>query len=490
MTVDTTRPPALPAPAAGPAEKGRFSLEALRESRPARAVIGLLVAAGTVALIYVIVLAFTGHFTDVVKINAELPAGSNAVPIGAPVEYLNVTVGKVGSEGQAPDGSVAVKFFLYPAKMVNVPRGVTAQVEPLSIFGDQYINLVKPAQIGSEHVVAGDFIGPYRGAPSSSLQGTVTQLYSLLHAVHPADLDTALTAFATALNGDGKTLGQALVGGSKFLGAVSAHLPAVQSDLRLTDPVSHEIAAATPDILGILSNSTVTGPTITAQADQLRTLLKSGAATVGDLYNVLSQVDSTLPLLLNQSGPLLADVTQTPDELAVTLNGLGQFASAVANAERLGADGRGFLSVNANLPVANISAGVDAALGYNNPASVDQALGSAVNPSTYTASNCPEYPGESNPFCGVGGSPDAQPVGSASAPASAQPAPTQTQPLSARAAPSGSAGNPGSAPVSPYAAELQAVQAIATGLNGGQAPESSGLASLVLLPLLQSLVGS
>src|SRR5581483_10930016 len=107
----------------------------------------------------------------------QLPQGSNAVPISAPVEYLNVTVGKVGAETEAPNGAVAVQFDIYPQNLARIPKGVQAQVAPLSIFGNQYVNLVPPTAATTGHLEAGDVIRPYAGAPSSSLQGTVTQLY-------------------------------------------------------------------------------------------------------------------------------------------------------------------------------------------------------------------------------------------------------------------------------------------------------------------------
>ncbi len=471
-----------------PQELGRFSVEALRESRPARALLGLVLAAVVVSVIYLIVLTFTGHFTNVVKINAQLPQGSNAVPIAAPVEYRNVTVGKVGSETQAPDGGVAVQFLIYPKNLPKIPKGVQAQVSPLSIFGNQYVNLVPPTSPVSGHLRKGDFVGPFGGAASTSLQGTVTQLYNLLNAVHPASLDTALTAFATALNGEGRALGRTLAGTSNYLGqAVVPNLPTIKSDLQLLAPVSGDVNQAAPNVLGTLSNTTVTAQTITQQETALHQLLTAGTGAVGQFGSVLQKVQTSLPSLLNQSGPLLADITQSPTELSQTLSGLTQFASAVAAAESSGP----YLKVNANLPVTDISAGVNAALGYNNPASITQALGSMVNPQTYTAANCPEYPGETNPYCGVGGSPDAQPVAGASVPASTVgPAPAQT--VSAASSTPSSSSSPASGMASdassaPYAAELQAVQAIAAALNGGRSPAAPGLATVVLLPLLSSI---
>jgi virulence factor Mce-like protein len=468
----------------------------LQESKWAKALLGLLLSAAVVAVVYTIVLSFTGHFTNVAKVTAQLPAGSNAVPVGAPVEYRNVTVGTVSSEGLAPNGGAAVQLKLYPAKMAAVPSGVRAQVAPLSIFGNQYVNLVPPPTIGAAHLEAGTFIAPYGGAPSTSLQGTVTQLYSLLHAVHPAELDTALSALASALNGEGTNLGHTLSGASTYLNqAIVPNLATVQSDLKLIDPVSQEVVNSTPNLLGVLSNSTVTARTITDQQAELHTLLSSGRATVKQLADILGQVRTTLPSLLNESGPLLADVTQNPNELSQTLSGLTQFASAVAAAESHGP----YLSVNANLPVVDISAGVNAALGYNNPTSLAQALGSAFDPPTYTGANCPEYPGASNPYCGVGGSPDAAPVQAASVPlaagsgsgsgASGSQAVGAAQSSSSPAS-AGTAGGTSASPTTPYASELAAAQAIAAALNGGQAPPSPGLAAIVLYPLLSSMAGN
>jgi phospholipid/cholesterol/gamma-HCH transport system substrate-binding protein len=447
------------------AERRRFSVEALQESRAARALSGVVLAALIFGIAYLIVLAFTGSFTNVVRIRAQLPAGSNAVPIATPVEFRNVTVGKIGSETPGPGGRIAVEFDIYPRFLPRIPAGVQAQVSPLSIFGNQYVDLVPPATTTAAHLERGEFIPAYTGAASTSLQGTVSQLYNLLAAINPADLDVALTSLATALQGEGKALGHTLAGTSDYLGgAVVPNLPTIGSDLHLVPPVASAVTAATPDILGTL-------------------------ASAGQLATILQQVQSTLPSLLNESGPLLADVTRNPDELAQTLSGLTQFASAVASSESHGP----FLEVTANLPVADISAGVNAALGYDNPASVDAALGSLVNPPTYTSADCPEYPGETNPYCGTGGSPDATPVGPASsaalvAPGTPDPAPASRSAASTAAAPTSTGGqlDPG-APL-PAGGELAAVSEVAAALNGGQPTPAPGLAWVVLYPLLASMV--
>lgn len=487
-----------------PAARRRLSIEALQQSRRARSVSGLVLAALVALIVWLIVAAFTGSFTDVVRIRAQLPAGSNAVPISAPVEYRNVTVGKVGSETQAPGGGVAVEFEIYPRNLGDIPKGVRAQVAPLSIFGNQYVDLVPPAQATTGHLEAGDYVAPYTASPSSSLQGTVTQLYDLLNAVHPAALDTALTAFAEALNGEGKALGRTLSGSADYLGrAVVPNLSNIESDLDLLAPVSDALNRSAPDVLGTLSNSATTAQTIVDQQMALHSLLTGGNAAVGRFAGILQQVQTSLPTLLDESAPLLADVTQNPDELAQTLSGLTEFAGAVAAQEQSGP----FLSVNVALPVTDISAGVNAALGYGNPGSVEAALGPNVDPPTYSSANCPEYPGESNPYCGSGGSPDATPAGGDPGTVTALGAPAS--PVSAASTPSSgsssSEATPSAASASgptdpaegllaasnsdPSGARLQAAQAIAAALGGGQPTASPALAAVVLMPLLSSMAG-
>ena len=472
-------PTTTPSPGTG---KRLFSLEGFQESLAARAILGVVLAALVIGTIYAIVLAFTGHFTNVVSINAQLPEGSNAVTVGAPVEYRTVTVGKIASEKEGPDGSISVRFEMYPARMAQVPKGVEAEVAPLSIFGNQYVDLIPPATIGSAHLEAGDSIQPYAAAPSTSLQGTVTQLYDLLHAVHPADLDTALTALATALHGEGTNLGQALSGASQYFGAIQPRLPTVQADLKLLDPVSAHLQEAAPDLLGLLSNSSVSAQTITNQQAQLHTVLTTGQSATQRFADILQQEQGALISLMNQSGPLLSDVTANPNELSLTLQGLSQWAAAWASAESHGP----YLSVNANLPIADISAGVNAALGYDNPASLGAALGPAFNPTTYSSANCPQYPGEANRYCGVGGSPAATPSGGSPASSASYHPSAAAQPATLQAAQQPAY----SGPSTPYLEEIRAIDAIAAALNGGSPPPSPALASMVLFPLLSSMSGA
>ncbi|MDQ6837526.1 MAG: MCE family protein [Actinomycetota bacterium] len=478
-------------------QRGRFSLEALTDSRLARAVFGLILSVAVVASVLFIVEAFTGKFTNVVDVEGQLPGKGNALPIGSLVLYRNVTVGMISKEGTGPNGTIAVTFKMYPAKAAQVPKNVQALVAPLSIFGNQAVDLDVPAgtMASTAPLAAGDMIPANTSVQSTSLQDTTKQFYNLLNAVHPADLSVALNAFATALRGEGKNLGQTFDLADNYLGLANTLLPTVQSDIGLLTPVAKSFNNAGPDLIGILGNGVTTGNAISANANALSGVLTNGSAAVGQLNTgLISQVQNSLPNLLNSSGPVLNDIASNPNLLRQTLDGLGKFSAAVAAEETHGP----FLSINVNLPVSNTEAAVQAALGYVPPgqtisSELATALGSVFDPRPYTAADCPRFPGMQN-NCATSNSAAAPRSGSVATQSSTLPGGTSsagsTYAPGSPASPGTNAAVAARATSNPFASEVEAVQSIATAVGGGRAPSAPGVASVVLVPLYSSMAVS
>ncbi|MCU4184610.1 MCE family protein [Acidiferrimicrobium sp. IK] len=398
----------------------RLSLELLQDSPRWCAAVGVVVAVGIIAAVLAIVAAFTGRLTNETTIDARLPSSGSALPGGTVVEYRGVTVGKVLSERMGADGVVSARLAFYPAKLREVPRGVRALVAPLSIFGNQYVQLVPPASGATEQLSAGDLIEADNSTPSSSLQGTVAQLSGLLDAIRPADLDTALSAAAQALRGQGDALGRTLRATSQYLAAINPSLATLPHDLQLIAPVLAQADASAPSLLDLVANASHTATTVTAEAAPLHRLLGQATTVSAQTEALLAAVTSSLPTLLNDAGPLLGDVSANPQELSQTLDGLGRWAGAWAAAESHGP----FLTLSADLPIADVNAAVQAAVGYDAAANVAAGLGAAVNPPTYTPADCPVFPGQPNPYCGHGGSPAAAAIPASPGPAQPGAGPT------------------------------------------------------------------
>ena len=93
---------------------------------------------------------------------------------------------------------------------------------------------------------------------SIEVEQVLSDLYPLLRAVQPADLNTTLNAVATALEGRGEQLGETLETLDDYLTRFNPELPGLIEDLRLTARVSDTYADVLPEVATILRNTITT----------------------------------------------------------------------------------------------------------------------------------------------------------------------------------------------------------------------------------------
>ena len=86
----------------------------------------------------------------------------------------------------------------------------------------------------------------------------LSDLYPLLRAVQPAELNMTLNAIATALEGRGDQLGENLEIVDGYLKRLNPEIPALVEDLRLTAQVSDIYADVLPEVATILRNTITT----------------------------------------------------------------------------------------------------------------------------------------------------------------------------------------------------------------------------------------
>jgi phospholipid/cholesterol/gamma-HCH transport system substrate-binding protein len=374
-----------PAPASAPVPAAKPVVV-----RPPRSWSWRMIALGTAlvlliaAVVVVVFESFGGAFSTYAVVEAQLPLSSTAVALGAPVEYRNVTVGSVSSEGRSvPGGLVLVTLHLQVSKLHDIPAGVRATETPVSFFGDAYIVLEPPAQIGTATLRAGATIPALTTGQTASLQTTLGNLDNLLIQLHPGELDAALTALAGALQGQGTSLGKNFVKGNNYFQQMLPLWPTVVSNLKALVPVANQFAASTPDILSILSNQTTTGRTIDEQALEVRQAIGGGANLAKEASDLLTAIQQPYSILAADSAPFLQDISQNPNEISQLLQGLNAWASAWTAAESSGP----YLNLTTDVVVANPADLSLAVLGGPEVANYLAAgLGAGyVNPPTYTS---------------------------------------------------------------------------------------------------------
>ena len=440
-------PPAPPVPQVAPAHRGPQP----KRRKPRRyAWWGVLALAIALTLGVLVFASFGGEFSNFVEVTAALPDSSTAVALNSPVEYKNVQVGTVVSQGKSiPGGLVSITLHLEPSMVHSIPANVRVTVAPVSFFGNEYVVLVPPAHPDRMSLRAQQQIQPVVSGQTASLQALLSNLDHLLIELHPGQLDAALTALASALVGQGTSLGKNFVAGNKYLEGMLSHWPKLVADFEAFVPVANSFAEATPNLLQILSNQTITSKTITSSASDVRNALSGGAKLTENADKLFDAIQAPFAVLTADSAPFLQDLSQNPDEISELLTGLDRFADAFLAAE---ADGP-YLSVTTTVSVTNPADLGVAILGGSSSTlinAISAGLGkSYVNPPLYAPADCPHFGSLSN--CGGGAT-----GASVSA-------------------------------VLPAAAETGAVGQIYQSMTG-RAPANSTVSSLLLSPVLEGLV--
>ncbi|WP_377324916.1 MCE family protein [Pimelobacter simplex] len=215
---------------------------------------------------------FTKKFTSYDKVTLETTNIGLQLPNRADVKVRGVIVGEVLAAESGDTGGAKITLGIYPDKIGVVPANVTGSIVPKTLFGEKYVSLVIPDSGPSGTIRAGATIE--HTVVSTELEEVLSDLYPLLEAVRPADLNMTLTALATALEGRGEQLGKNLEVLDSYLKRLNPQIPALLEDLKLTADVSDTYADILPQVAQILDDTVKTTGTIEEREASLRATLR------------------------------------------------------------------------------------------------------------------------------------------------------------------------------------------------------------------------
>ncbi len=232
--------------------------------------LGVLFLVLMLASVWVTYGVFTNRFTDYDEVTVHASRIGLQLPQRADVKIRGVIVGEVLDYRPTAQG-VDITLGLYQDRTTAIPRDVTASILPKTLFGEKFVSLVVPAGGSSaQPIAAGDVIE--RTNLSIEVEKVLSDLFPLLRAVQPADLNTTLNAVATALEGRGEQLGETLETMDGYLTRFNPELPALIEDLRLTAEVSDTYADVLPEVATILRNTLTTTTTLEDREEKLEAL--------------------------------------------------------------------------------------------------------------------------------------------------------------------------------------------------------------------------
>ena len=211
---------------------------------------GVLFLALVVLAVYLTYATFTKKFAEYDEVTLETSKIGLQLPARADVKIRGVIVGEVLERETNGDGA-ELTLGIFPDQTDTIPADVTGSIVPKTLFGEKYVALI-PAENGTtEPIEAGATIE--RTQVATEVEEVLSDLYPLLRAVQPAELNMTLNAIATALEGRGDQLGENLETVDSYLKRLNPQIPALVEDLRLTAKVSDIYAEVLPEVGTILA---------------------------------------------------------------------------------------------------------------------------------------------------------------------------------------------------------------------------------------------
>jgi len=285
-------------------------------------------------------------FVSATMVTVDAPRAGLLMDKGADVRINDLKVGEVRSVQRRPDGGVALRVALDNSAVRLIPRDVTADITPTTVFGAKYVELHTSGARVSDPIAAGDVINV--DYVTVEANDEFRELQDFLTAVQPAKLNAALTAVSTALSGRGKELGTYLTDVDHYLAAINLSQPAIRADIATAQPVLDEYADAAPGLIATARHLTVTSGTLTKDAAALQSFLVDWTQASGAAQGLVQNISDPLTGALGLLRPVTEMLAKYSPAFPCTIEGL---AKHVVSIERvLGAQLPGIQGLVSLLP--------------------------------------------------------------------------------------------------------------------------------------------
>jgi phospholipid/cholesterol/gamma-HCH transport system substrate-binding protein len=297
--------------------------------------LGVLYIVVIIGLVLLSVAFYQRKFTSVVTVTLKTDHTGNQLIVDSDVKVRGIIVGYV-KDVKVDSGSgactvkdtltcVSVTLALDPGRTKIIPKNVSAQILPKTLFGEQYVSLTLPGD-PARSIKSGDTIDQDRSEGALETQKVLGDLLPLLKAVQPDQLNATLTALASALDGRGAKLGQTLVGLDKYLSALNPHASALVADLKKLGQVSLEYNSVTPDVMATLNNLQTSAKTVVEKKQRLDDLLTSVTSTSTIVQSFLADNEQNLITVVGTTDKVYNLLAEYSPEFTCLLSGLNVLA--------------------------------------------------------------------------------------------------------------------------------------------------------------------
>lgn len=266
---------------------------------------GLVVVVGASVLLGLLFLRSTGTFGGPEHLSAQLADAGGSLGKGADVKVRGVIIGKVSEITRGPDGGVRVGLNIPGDKLDMIPSNVVARILPATVFGTSFVDLTTNGASSTTGLKAGSVIPADETQGTLELQQALDDIDTLVKAVGPAELASAIGSAAQALDGRGDQIGKTVDLANAYLTKLNPKLPLARADLRKLAANLELARDVAPDLLQATNDALVTARTIVSQKASIATLITGGTALTSQADSFLRANQADLIRFIDNSAVLL-----------------------------------------------------------------------------------------------------------------------------------------------------------------------------------------
>lgn len=283
-------------------------------------VYGAAFLALVVLFVYLTYAIFTKKFTPYDEVTLLSSKIGLALPSRADVKVRGVLVGEVLETETAGEGA-ELTLGIYPDMRDSVPAEVTGAILPKTLFGEKYVSLEVPDGdvSGSEPIEPGATIE--QAEVSIEVEQVLNDLFPLLRAVRPGDLNVTLTAVANALEGRGDRIGEGIETFDAYLAKLNPEIPALVESLDQLGQVSAVYEDVVPEVARLLRNTVKTTQTFESEEDRIEVLFDDVAGFADTTRGFLNENGDNLITLADQGARILPLLARYSPEYRCFLRG-------------------------------------------------------------------------------------------------------------------------------------------------------------------------
>ncbi|MFC4945942.1 MCE family protein [Pseudonocardia sp. GCM10023141] len=401
-----------------------------------RAMLALRGLAAAVVIVVAAVLAVlfsSGTFDSSPTITSSVAVLGSPIRPQSAVQYRGVRVGTLQSVEADPAGRSTLVMRMDRDAMTRVPTGAQVRILPLTLFGDQVVDLEPPTGAAPLGIAAGAALPADDSAETVALYTAYQKLYDTLNEIQPAKINMVLSAFADTLRGRGPEIGRTIDTLHRLAVQLDPLVESLGPTLDTVAGISDKLSDSAPDLFTTLRNATQVSQFLVTKQQDIAALLGGGIGLSDEAGAFFDRNHDDIITVVRTADPVVAVLARNPQ-------GLPDVLDSTARAGR-------------------------ATTGLSHRSNLDAVL-SIEDTRTYGPRDCPRYGAMAGPNCG-------------SATPPVVPSPWSTQPP-----PGGTVGAVGSPEET---SQLQQIlpQMAPTPAPSAPDPGADGLRGLLLGPVLR-----